>query len=212
MQHSSLFYVLPDCPQEVRPIKPDCKVNEKITAPKVMLILEDGEKIGVIDTEEAMRRARAAELDLVEVAPEANPPVCRLQDYKKIMYTQKRRAKESRKKTKSVELKECKMRVTIDPHDRATKLRKARQFLEKGDKVKFTFQFRGREVTKPQLGEAIIKAVVEDMKDIGELEQKPSKQDRFIHMIMGRRKDWKPPKTSEEIESEAAEAEVASDN
>jgi len=157
-----------------------------------MLILQDGEKIGVVSIEDALAKAKEAELDLVEVAPDAKPPVCRIQDFKKILYEQKRRAKEARKKSKAIELKECKMRVTIDPHDRDTKLRKARQSLEKGDKVKFTFQFRGREVTKPQLGDAIVKDVLENLKDIGELEQKPSKQDRFITMIMGRRKDWKP--------------------
>ncbi|MDK2970930.1 MAG: translation initiation factor [Candidatus Sumerlaeota bacterium] len=163
--------------------------------PKVLLISETGEQIGVVPVEDARRRAVEAELDLVEVAPQANPPVCRIYDYKKVIYEQKRRLKESRKKARTSELKECKMRVTIDPHDRMTKLRNVRRFLEKGDKVKFTLQFRGREVTKPQLGHALVKAIEGDLKDIGEIEKPAARQDRFITLIMTRRKDWKPGKT-----------------
>ncbi len=139
-----------------------------------------------------MKLAAEAQLDLVEVAPGAEPPVCRIYDYKKVIYEQKRRLKASRKKARAVELKECKMRVTIDPHDRATKLRKAREFLEKGDKVKFTLQYRGREITKPQLGAALVEAIKSELEDIGEIEKAPSQQHKTIHMIMGRRKDWKP--------------------
>lgn len=139
-----------------------------------------------------MARAKAAELDLVEVAPSPDTPVCRIYDFRKVLYEQKRRLKESRKKTRASELKECKMRVTIDPHDRATKLRKAREFLEKGDKVKFTLQYRGREITKPQLGTALVNAIREDLKDIAEVEKPPQQQGKFLHMIVTRRKDWKP--------------------
>lgn len=196
-----VFFFISGCTRitsrRCRPIKKDTRVNEDITSAKVFLILKDGEQHGEIATHEALAIARRDELDLVEVAPDANPPVCRIQDYKKILYEAKRRQKESRRKSKASELKECKMRVTIDPHDRGIKLRKARQFLEEGDKVKFTIQYRGREVTKPQLGEALIAAIREEMKDIGDIEQPPSKQDRFINMIMTRRKDWKPPKDSE---------------
>jgi len=141
---------------------------------------------------DALERARKAELDLVEVAPEAKPPVCRIYDYKKVLYEQKQKLKQSRKKAKSSELKECKMRVTIDPHDRATKLRKVREFLEKGDKVKFTLQFRGREVSRPKLGFDLIAEILEDIKDIAEVEKPAVKNDRFIHMIVTKRKDYKP--------------------
>ncbi len=167
-------------------------MNEEIRVREVLLISQDGEQIGVVPIQDALQRAQAAELDLVEVAPEATPPVCRIYDYKKVMYEQKRRIKASRKKARTSELKELKMRVTIDPHDRDTKLKKARQFLEDGDKVKITLEFRGREQSRPQLGENLMKSILEIMADIGEPESHPSRQGRFMHLIMARRKDWKP--------------------
>lgn len=178
-------------------IKPDSRVNEQIRGVReVLLIDKEGEQIGVVSFDEAMRRAQSVQLDLVEVAPEAKPPVCRIIDYKKVLYEQKRRMKAARVKTHTTELKEIKMRVTIDPHDRDVKLRKAREFLEQGDKVKFTLQYRGREITRPQLGEALVKAIVAGLLDIGELDSPPSRQDKFVHLIMSRRKDWKPGKTA----------------
>ena len=184
---SAIFF----CSEEPA-IKPDARTNKQIRVPKVLLVLEDGEQLGVVSIDEALKRAEESGLDLVEVAPEADPPVCRIYDYKRVIYEQKRRLKESRKKSRQVELKECKMRVTIDPHDRSTKLRKARESLEKGDKIKFTLQFRGREVTRPELGFNLVKAIQEDLGDIGELEKPPARVDRFMTMIMTRRKDWKP--------------------
>jgi translation initiation factor IF-3 len=173
-------------------------VNEEIRVREVLLISQDGEQIGVVPIQEALQRAQAAELDLVEVAPEAKPPVCRIYDYKKVMYEQKRRLKASRKKARASELKEIKMRVTIDPHDRDTKLKKARQFLEDGDKVKINLEFRGREQSRPQLGENLMTTILELMADIGEPESRASRQGRFMHLILSRRKDWKPkPKAGE---------------
>ncbi len=173
-------------------------MNDQIRVPEVRLISSDGEQLGIVPIEDALERARTAQLDLVEVAPDAKPPVCRIFDYKKVMYEQKRKLKESRKKGRASELKEIKMRVTIDPHDRGTKLRKAREALERGDKVKFTLQFRGREITKPQLGENLIAAVMEDMKDIAEIEKPAQKQGKFVHLIVTRRKDWKPAANAQE--------------
>ena len=147
---------------------------------------------------EALKRAQEAQLDLVEVAPssgEGKPPVCRIYDFKRVLYEQKRKIKQSRKKVHTADLKECKMRVTIDAHDRGVKIKKVREFLEKGDKVKFTFQYRGREITKPQLGMALVQAVLEDLKDIAEVETPVGKHDRQMHMILSRRKDWKPAPT-----------------
>lgn len=192
------------------PIKPDARINDQIRARTVRLIAEDGTQIGEVPIEDARERAQQVGLDLVEVAPNASPPVCRIYDYKKVIYEQKRRLKESRKKARASELKECKMRVTIDPHDRETKLRKVRQFLEKGDKVKFTLQFRGREVTKPQLGYNLVEAIKEELADIGEMEKPPTKQGRFMSMIMNRRRDWKAPDkdNSPKKEAEPKQAEV----
>lgn len=133
-------------------------------------------------------------MDLVEVAPEAKPPVCKIYDYKKVIYEKKKKLKESRKKATVQHLKEVKMRVAIDVHDRGYKLKNAREFLEKGDKVKFTIIFRGREVTKPELGDRLIEAIKKDLEDIGEMEQTPQKMGRQINLIMMRRKDWHPPK------------------
>lgn len=180
-------------PEEVGTIKPDSRVNQQIRVREVLLIREDGSQVGVVPIDEALKMAQDAELDLVEVSPNSQPPVCRIYDYKRVMYEQKRRQKASKKKNRASELKECKMRVTIDPHDRGTKLKRARTFLEKGDKVKFTLQFRGREVTKPQLGENLVNAITEELKDIAEVEKPAARQGRFIHMIVTRRKDWKPP-------------------
>lgn len=172
-----------------------------------MLILSDGTKMGVVPIEEALQRAQEASLDLVEVAaPPNQPPVCRLEDFKKVLYEQKRKLKQGKKKAKT-ELKEVKMRVIIDPHDRGTKLNKARKFLEKGDKVKFTLQFRGREVTKPQLGESLVKSILQDLEDIAEVELPARRADRFIHMVVARRKDWKPPKEEKGKDEKATDAE-----
>ncbi|MCB2153533.1 translation initiation factor IF-3 [bacterium] len=184
-------------------IKPTARINDQIRAKSVRLISQEGEQLGVVATEDALQRAKEAQLDLVEVAPNADPPVCRIYDYRKVMYEQKRRLKASRKKAKSSELKECKMRVTIDAHDRDTKLRKVRKFLENGDKVKFTFQYRGREVTKPQLGQQLVSAVLKELEDIAEMEKPPSQTGKFMHMIVTRRKDWKPEQANQEEDKAA---------
>jgi translation initiation factor IF-3 len=190
----------------VKAIKPDARTNDEIRAREVLLISETGEQIGVVAIEDALRRAREAELDLVEVAPDDKRPVCRIYDYKKVLYEQKRRKRESQKKSRAGggDLKECKMRVTIDPHDRSTKLRKVRELLEHGDKVKFTLQFRGREVTKPQLGQALVDAILKELADIAEVEKPAQRADRFIHMIVMRRKDWAPGKVPKKSEPAGA--------
>ncbi|MBI5155257.1 translation initiation factor IF-3 [Candidatus Poribacteria bacterium] len=201
---------------EVDPIKPEARTNEEIRVREVLLIDQNGVQVGVVPIEQALSAARQAQLDLVEVAPMAKPPVCRIYDFKRVLYEQKRRQKAGRKKARTADLKECKMRVTIDPHDRTTKLRRVREFLEEGDKVKFTFQYRGREITKPQLGETLIKAVLEEIQDIAEADHVPTRQEKVMHMIVSRRKDWKPPKGSRaalEAEAEAlAEAEAEAES
>lgn len=168
------------------------RINRQIREKEVRLIGEDGSQIGIVPIDEAIRRAEEATLDLVEVAPEAKPPVCRIFDYKKVIYEKKKKLKESKKKATVTHLKEVKLRVAIDEHDRDFKIKKARKFLEKGDKVKFTIVFRGREITKPELGEKLIGHIREDLKDIAEVEQPPSKMGRQVNFIVGRRKEWKP--------------------
>jgi translation initiation factor IF-3 len=158
------------------------------------LISEDGEQLGIVPIDEALKQAEQASLDLVEVAADSDPPVCRIYDYKKVLYEKKKKAKESKKKTTHTSLKEVKLRVAIDSHDRDFKLKRARQFLSKGDKVKFTIIFRGREITRPEMGYKLIEAIKKNLEDIGELEQPPSKMGRQVNMIMCRRKDWHPDK------------------
>jgi translation initiation factor IF-3 len=172
------------------------RINRDIRVPEVRLIAENGEQIGIVPIQEALRRAEEASLDLVEVAPEAKPPVCRIYDYKKVLYEKKKKLKESRKKTSQSQEKEIKLRVAIDPHDRKFKVNHAREFLTKGDTVKFTITFKGREITKPELGEKLIKAVKEELADIGEVIQDTSRMGRQLIMRMARRKDWHPPKPS----------------
>ncbi|MEO8376434.1 MAG: translation initiation factor IF-3 [Candidatus Sumerlaeota bacterium] len=158
------------------------------------MIDANGEQVGIVPIEDAIKRAEAQQLDLVEVSPEAVPPVCKIYDYKKVLYERKKKLKESKKKSTTIHLKEVKMRVAIDSHDRDFKLKHAREFLEKGDKVKFTVIFRGREVTKPELGDKLIEAIREGLKDIGELESPVARMGKQISLVMGRRKDWHPPR------------------
>lgn len=181
----------------------DTRTNREIRAPEVRLITEDGEQLGIVSIEEALRRAEEAELDLVEVAPDADPPVCKIFDHKKVLYEKKKKLKDSRKKATVIHLKEVKMRVAIDQHDRSFKLKRAREFLEKGDKIKFTIIFRGREITRPELGHKLIRIIREELADIAEIEQEPTKMGRQINMIAGRRKDWQPAQKTESAESEA---------
>ena len=158
------------------------------------LISESGEQLGILTIQDALRKAEEATLDLVEVAPDSDPPVCRIYDYKKALYERKKKLKESKKKVVQTQEKEVKLRVAIDPHDRDFKLKHARQFLEKGDHVKLTIIFRGREITKPELGEKLIAAIKENLADIGEVIQSPARMGRQLIMRMTRRKDWTPPK------------------
>ena len=134
------------------------------------LIADDGTQVGVVTLEEALRLAQEAGLDLVEVAPTAKPPVCKISDYNKLQYEKKHKAKETRKKTKQTHLKEIKLRPTIDPHDFTTKVKKVREFLQHGDKVKLTLMFRGRQIVHANLGEKVLKDMVGAVSDVGQLE------------------------------------------
>jgi translation initiation factor IF-3 len=122
--------------------------------------------VGVVQIADALRMAEEAELDLVEVAPEAKPPVCKIVDYKKIIYEQKRRVRESRKRQKTIEIKEVKMRPSIDKHDYETKMNHAREFLEGGNKVKFTFMYKGRERTHQDRAQKLLDQITQDLDDI----------------------------------------------
>ncbi len=148
------------------------------------MIGEDGEQLGVMTVPDALARARTNELDLVEVAPNADPPVCRLLDYGKLRYLTSKKERETRKSQKSNELKEVRFRPNIGVHDFDSKLRKVRQFIGNGDKVKLTVRFRGREAVHQQIGLSLLKRVAEDLKDDVRLEHAPSMEGRAMSMVL----------------------------
>lgn len=141
-------------------------MNHEIRAREVRLINHENQQVGVVALADALRMAQEAELDLVEVAPEAKPPVCKIVDFKKIIYEQKRRLRESRKKQKVVEVKEVKMRLSIDKHDYETKINHAKQFLDDGNKVKVTFVYRGREQTHQERANRLLEQIMTDLDEV----------------------------------------------
>ena len=150
------------------------RVNKQIRAPKVRLIGPDGSQIGVLPIKEALIKAQEANLDLVEIAPNAQPPVCKIIDYGKFRYDQTKREKESKKFQHQVKVKEVKLKPNIDEHDFHTKLKQARQFVEKGNKVKVTCMFRGREMAHTELGQKVVEKFCKGLEDIA-LVESPAK-------------------------------------
>jgi len=146
------------------------KVNREIRSPRVRVISESGEQIGVLALYEAIAKAEEAGLDLVEIVPTSNPPVCKIINYGKFRYDQTKREKESKKSQHQVKVKEIKLKPNIDDHDLQTKLRHARDFLAKGNKVKITCTFRGREMMHPEFGEQILRKMSEDLEDVATVE------------------------------------------
>ena len=151
---------------------------------EVRLVAPDGEQIGIKPLPEALNIAQDLDLDLVEVAPEANPPVCRIMDYGKFKYESSQRAKESRKKASSVSLKEMKYRPKIGQGDFDTKTSKVEKFLSDGHKVKITIMFRGREVFHPELGREILERVAENVETVGKVDQFPTLDGRNMTMVL----------------------------
>ena len=142
------------------------RVNQNIRAEKVRLVDADGEMAGVVSVPEALRMAEEAGLDLVEVSPNADPPVCKILDYGKYKYEQQKKAAEARKKQKTVDVKEVKIRPGIEKHDYEVKMRNARRFLEAGDKVKVTMRFRGREMAHQDIGLGVLRKMKEELADV----------------------------------------------
>jgi translation initiation factor IF-3 len=162
----------------------DTRINDRIRAREVLLIGGEGEQLGVKPLPEAIAIARAAELDLVEVAPNANPPVCRLMDYKRYEYEQQQRRKESRRKATQVVIKEMKFRPKIDVHDYTTKMRHVERFLAEGNKVKLTIMFRGREMAHPELGLKILERIADEVNEIAMVESAPRQDGRNMTMVL----------------------------
>lgn len=160
------------------------RINKDIRAPRVRVISETGEQIGIMTSLDAYRRAQDVGLDLVEIAPNAVPPVVKIIDYGKFQYDQTKREKENKKASHQVKVKEVKIKPNIDEHDLNTKMKKAREFLEKGNKVKFTCMFRGREMAHPEIGEQLVQKVCEDLTDLASVEAPPKRMGRFIHVLL----------------------------
>ncbi len=159
-------------------------MNEQIKAREVLVVDADGTQLGVMKTDEALNLAQEKKLDLVNVAPGAKPPVCRLMDYGKHKYEQSKRDREARKKQKITTIKEIKLRPNIDQHDFDVKAKRARKFLDNGDKVKVTVMFRGREITHPEIAQRLCKQLADDLAEVGVVE-KPAKQEgRNMLMIL----------------------------
>lgn len=160
------------------------RINRQIRAPKVRVIDEQGGQLGVIDIRDALRLSEEAGLDLVEVAPTAVPPVCKIIDYGKFRYDQTKREKESKKTQHVIKVKEVKLKPNIDTHDLQTKMRKAKDFLADGNKVKVTCTFRGREMAHTEIGFTLIKEVITDLEEFGTVESPPKLFGRILQLVL----------------------------
>jgi translation initiation factor IF-3 len=189
--------------EEDRPINRDfrgndrpreTRVNERIRAREVRLIDENGEMMGVMPPGRALDIARERNLDLVEVSPNAAPPVCKLMDYGRFKYEQAKKENEARKHQKTITLKEIRMRPRTDEHDIAVKTRKIQEFLAEGDKVRVSVQFKGAEMRHPDLGRKLLDQIADVLKGTVTIERSPIMEGRMMSMIVSRAPGWEPPK------------------
>ncbi len=183
-------------------ISTDLRINDRIRVPEVRLVGPDGETVGIVRIEDALRLAQEADLDLVEVAPMARPPVCKLMDYGKFKYENAQKAREARRNQTNVVIKEMKLRPKIDAHDYETKKGHVVRFLKQGDKVKITIMFRGREQHRPELGLRLLERLATDVAELGFVESAPKQDGRNMIMVLG------PHKKKAEAKAEARAAKV----
>lgn len=162
----------------------ELRINRRIRVREVRVIADDGSQLGILPTEEALKRAEEKGLDLVEVQPTQRPPVCKIMDYGKFKYQQKRNAVEQKQKQKTVETKEVKFRPKTDKHDFDTKVRHIQEFLAEGNKVKITVMFRGREIVHPEVGQDVLKRVVEALVEVGQVEAASRMEGKAMFMTM----------------------------
>ena len=158
--------------------------NNRISSPEVQVIASDGENLGILSTNEAISIAKNQGLDLIEIAPNANPPVCKIMDMGKYKYDLQKKANQAKKKQKTVSLKEIKLRPGTETHDYNFKIKNAKKFISKGDKVKFTVKFKGREMQHTQLGKDLMNRIIEETKDIAKVESQPKFEGRQMVMII----------------------------
>ena len=166
------------------PVKDERPINEMIKAPEVRLIGAEGEQIGVVSREDALDRSANIGLDLVIVADNADPPVCKIMDYGKFKYEEQKKKNEARKKQKTIDVKEIKLRPNIDSHDYDVKMRSMVKFLNEGDKVKVTMRFRGREMAHQNLGLDVLHRVRDDLENMSKIEQFPKLEGRQMVMVL----------------------------
>src|SRR5215813_8827959 len=169
---------------DAAPSRDGPRINTQITVPLVRLVKEDGTMVGVTSLREALNMAADAGLDLVEVSPNAEPPVCKILDYGKFKYEAQKKKNEARKKQKVIEVKEIKLRPSIDDHDYEVKMRSMNKFIEEGDKVKVTMRFRGRELAHQELGMNVLIRVRDDLDAIAKVEQMPRMEGRQMTMVI----------------------------
>ncbi|MCL6638249.1 MAG: translation initiation factor IF-3 [Firmicutes bacterium] len=167
----------------------DFRINEEIRVREVRVVDSEGNQLGIMPVREALRLAEERQLDLVEIAPQAKPPVCRIMDIGKYKYEQSKREKEAKKKQKIISVKEVKLRPNIEDHDFEVKARNAVRFLKDGDKVKATIIFRGREIVHTQLGQQLLQRLAEYVKDISTVERQPKLEGKNMIMILAPKQD-----------------------
>ncbi|MEV5413459.1 translation initiation factor IF-3 [Thermopolyspora sp. NPDC052614] len=178
----------------------ELRINDRIRVPEVRLVGPNGEQVGIVSIGDALKLAQEADLDLVEVAATARPPVCKLMDYGKYKYESAMKAREARRNQAHTIIKEIKLRPKIDPHDYETKKGHVVRFLKAGDKVKVTIMFRGREQSRPELGFRLLQRLAEDVTDLGFVESQPKQDGRNMIMVIG------PHKKKAEAKAERAAA------
>ncbi|MBW0104736.1 translation initiation factor IF-3 [Pseudonocardia sp. KRD291] len=188
------------------PITTETRINDRIRVPEVRLVGPNGEQVGIVRIEDALRLAQESELDLVEVAAQARPPVCKLMDYGKFKYESAQKARESRRNQQLTVIKEQKLRPKIDTHDYETKRGHVIRFLEGGNKVKVTIMFRGREQSRPELGYRLLQRLAEDIGDLAVVEASPKQDGRNMTMVLApTKKPGKKPSSSNASEASAEE-------
>jgi translation initiation factor IF-3 len=184
------------------------RTNDRIRAREIRVIDDEGKQIGIIPPYEALKMAREKNLDLVEISPTATPPVCRIMDYGKYLYQQEKKEREAKKHQKTITVKEVKFRINVDDHDYETKKNHVLRFLDEGDKVKATIFFRGREMTRTNLGREILERLIKDVGDKGIVEFRPRQEGNTLHAILAPKKagDQKAPPQQRPAQNQARQA------
>jgi len=195
--------------QQEDSISVEPRINDRIRVPEVRLVGSEGEQIGIVPIGEALRLAQESDLDLVEVAPDARPPVCKLMDYGKFKYESAQKAREARRNQVLTVIKEMKLRPKIDSHDYETKKGHVVRFLKAGDKVKITIMFRGREQHRPELGFRLLQRLAEDVTELGFVESAPKQDGRNMIMVLGPHKKKADAKVDMQAAKESKAAERA---